>query len=117
MTEPGYQGNKAGTLTVTPAPSLHPYLLWKGHRAGPCKDKAGNKISNRQIQNSSLSVPALGKARIAGDLWLCAGFLPYMWISALLFRLWVISKKQHLSLHMGQYFTCPEGITACLSRA
>lgn len=68
MTEPGYQGNKAGTLTVTPAPSLHPYLLWKGHRAGPCKDEAGNKISDRQIQNFSLSVPALVKTRLADAL-------------------------------------------------
>lgn len=61
MTEPGYQGNKAGTLTVTPAPSLHPYLLWKGHRAGLCKDKAGNKISNRQIQNFGYLFQHLGK--------------------------------------------------------
>lgn len=68
MTEPGYQGNKAGTLTVTPAPSFHPYLLWKGHRAGPCKDEGGNKISNRQIQNFSFSVPALVKTRIAEPL-------------------------------------------------
>lgn len=68
MTEPGYQENKAGTLTVTPAPSLHPYLLWKGHRAGPCKDEGGNKISSRQIQNFSLSVPALVKTRIADAL-------------------------------------------------
>lgn len=117
MTEPGYQGNKAGTSTVTPAPSLHPYLLWKGHRAGLCKDKAGNKISNRQIQNFGLSVPALGKTSIADDLLLCAGFLPYMWISALVFRFLVVSKKQQLPLHMGQYFRCPEGVKACLSRA
>lgn len=38
-----------------------------------------------------------------------------MWISALLFRFLVPSEKQHLPLPMGQCFSCPEGIKACLS--
>lgn len=46
------------------------------------------------------------------DLLLCVGFLPYVWVSALLFRLLVISREQQLPLHMGQCCRCPEGIKA-----
>lgn len=50
------------------------------------------------------------------ELLLCVRFLPSMWVSALLFRFLVISRKQQLPLHMGQCCRCPEGIKACLCR-